>query len=100
MVNPFNAATSVPSEKSSDSESTTVESVSTTDSSSATVDSTNYSNTKVVEEKPKLEPLDVTSKDSILKHVQAILAEHGNLESNVPHGHAYWDLLNKFRIAK
>jgi hypothetical protein len=38
-------------------------------------------------------------KEIVLEKIQAILAEHGGLESNIParRDHEYWGLINEYR---
>lgn len=49
---------------------------------------------------PTEKPLsDVDAKEAADLHQQisGIINEHGGIESNVPHNHIYWKLLNQFR---
>ena len=39
----------------------------------------------------------VDTKEAALAEIGEILAEHANMESNIPIGHRYWDLLNLHR---
>ena len=36
-------------------------------------------------------------KEEVLKEIQDILREYRNLESEIPHSHTYWGLLNEYR---
>ena len=38
-----------------------------------------------------------TQKEEVLEKIQAILAEYGGLESNIPLTSDYWNLLNTYR---
>jgi hypothetical protein len=38
-----------------------------------------------------------TEKEQLLSRIQLILADHGNIESNIGITHEYWALVNRYR---
>ena len=40
---------------------------------------------------------DAAEKADMLAKIGVILADYDNMESNIPPGHEYWDLLNRYR---
>lgn len=50
-----------------------------------------------VVEKKTFKPAVESEKGDLLKRIGDFLREFDSLESNIPHNHEYWDLLNRYR---